>query len=179
MKKKVLILLGIMMLFLVSCGKHPVEKDVENTLKLLQTGDMEKISKETGGLFSSKTSPEMVEALSQGFKKITYKINKTTVNSDEVIVNITMKAPDLGGLSSEVSKKMVASFQKMKGKSKDEITAESEKMMAELIKERIASDKSNEKTIDVVYKKVDGAWSVDLNRSREFLNMMTLNMMGI
>ena len=164
MKKKVLILLGIMMLFLVSCGKHPVEKDVENTLKLLQTGDMEKISKETGGLFSSKTSPEMVEALSQGFKKITYKINKTTVNSDEVIVNITMKAPDLGGLSSEVSKK---------------ITAESEKMMAELIKERIASDKSNEKTIDVVYKKVDGAWSVDLNRSREFLNMMTLNMMGI
>ena len=74
---------------------------------------------------------------------------------------------------------MVASFQKMKGKSKDEITAESEKMMAELIKERIASDKSNEKTIDVVYKKVDGAWSVDLNRSREFLNMMTLNMMGI
>ena len=68
----------------------------ENTLKLLQTGDMEKISKETGGLFSSKTSPEMVEALSQGFKKITYKINKTTVNSDEVIVNITMKAHDLG-----------------------------------------------------------------------------------
>ena len=111
MKKRILIILGIIMMFIVSCGgKHPAVKDFEDNMKIVQSGDLNKISESSGRVFSSDVTPEMKSALGEGFKKITYKINKTTVNKDEILINVTMKSPDLGELRKELSQKMVASM---------------------------------------------------------------------
>ena len=45
MKKRILIILGIIMMFIVSCsGKHPAVKDFEDNMKMVQSGDTKKIS---------------------------------------------------------------------------------------------------------------------------------------
>ena len=111
MKKRILIILGIMMMFIVSCGgKHPAVKDFEDNMKIVQSGDLNKISNGSNKAFPSDVSPEMAATLGEGFKKITYKINKTTVNKDEVLINVTMKSPDLGGFMKELSQKIVGSL---------------------------------------------------------------------
>ena len=52
MKKRILIILGIMMMFIVSCGgKHPAVKDFEETMKNLQSGDVSKLSEGPDKIF--------------------------------------------------------------------------------------------------------------------------------
>ena len=177
MKKRILIILGIIMMFIVRCGgKHPAVKDFEDNMKIVQSGDFDKISKESNKAFASNTSPEMNAALGEGFKKITYKINKTTVNNDEVLINVTMKSPDFSGFIKEMSQKIVGSLGQMQGKTEDEIGKEAEKISVELIKEKVKSGKTKEKTFDVVYKKKGDKWEPDPNANKDFFNILTMNM---
>ena len=180
MKKRILIILGIIMMFIVSCGgKHPAVKDFEDNMKIVQSGDLNKISESSGRVFSSDVTPEMKSALGEGFKKITYKINKTTVNKDEILINVTMKSPDLGELRKELSQKMVASMVQMQGKTEAQVEAEAEKISVQLIKEKVKSGKTKEKTFDVVYKKIGDKWNVAPSLNKDFLNIITMNMVGI
>lgn len=180
MKKRILIILGIIMMFIVSCGgKHPAVKDFEDNMKIVQSGDLNKISESSGRVFSSDVTPEMKSALGEGFKKITYKINKTTVNKDEILINVTMKSPDLGELRKELSQKMVASMVQMQGKTEAQVEAEAEKISVQLIEEKVKSGKTKEKTFDVVYKKIGDKWNVAPGLNKDFLNIITMNMVGI
>ena len=180
MKKRILIILGIIMMFIVSCGgKHPAVKDFEDNMKIVQSGDLNKISESSGRVFSSDVTPEMKSALGEGFKKITYKINKTTVNKDEILINVTMKSPDLGELRKELSQKMVASMVQMQGKTEAQVEAEAEKISVQLIKEKVKSGKTKEKTFDVVYKKIGDKWNVAPSLNKDFFNIITMNMVGI
>lgn len=180
MKKRILIILGIIIMFIVSCGgKHPAVKDFEDNMKIVQSGDLNKISESSGRVFSSDVTPEMKSALGEGFKKITYKINKTTVNKDEILINVTMKSPDLGELRKELSQKMVASMVQMQGKTEAQVEAEAEKISVQLIKEKVKSGKTKEKTFDVVYKKIGDKWNVAPGLNKDFLNIITMNMVGI
>ena len=180
MKKRILIILGIIIMFIVSCGgKHPAVKDFEDNMKIVQSGDLNKISESSGRVFSSDVTPEMKAALGEGFKKITYKINKTTVNKDEILINVTMKSPDLGELRKELSQKMVASMVQMQGKTEAQVEAEAEKISVQLIKEKVKSGKTKEKTFDVVYKKIGDKWNVAPGLNKDFLNIITMNMVGI
>ena len=180
MKKRILIILGIIMMFIVSCGgKHPAVKDFEDNMKIVQSGDFDKISKESNKAFASNTSPEMNAALGEGFKKITYKINKTTVNNDEVLINVTMKSPDLGGFMKELSQKIVGSLAQMQGKTEAQIGVEAEKISIELIKEKIKSGKTLEKTFDIVYRKTGDKWNPDPNANKDFFNILTMNMTSV
>ena len=168
------------MMFIVSCGgKHPAVKDFEDNMKIVQSGDLNKISESSGRVFSSDVTPEMKSALGEGFKKITYKINKTTVNKDEILINVTMKSPDLGELRKELSQKMVASMVQMQGKTEAQVEAEAEKISVQLIKEKVKSGKTKEKTFDVVYKKIGDKWNVAPSLNKDFLNIITMNMVGI
>ena len=177
MKKRILIILGIIMMFIVSCGgKHPAVKDFEDNMKIVQSGDLNKISESSGRVFSSDVTPEMKSALGEGFKKITYKINKTTVNKDEILINVTMKSPDLGELRKELSQKMVASMVQMQGKTEAQVEAEAEKISVELIKEKVKSGKTKEKTFDVVYKKKGDKWEPDPTANKNFFNILNMNM---
>jgi len=144
MKKRILIILGIMMMFIVSCGgKHPAVKDFEETMKNLQSGDVSKLSEGPDKIFESNINPEMKTALTEGLKKITYKINKTTENKDknEVIINVTMKSPDLSGVMKELFEKVAGLMAQMQGKTEKEIGEAAGKVATELIKERIKSGK--------------------------------------
>ena len=177
MKKRILIILGIMMMFIVSCGgKHPAVKDFEDNMKIVQSGDLNKISNGSNKIFSSDVTPEMKSALGEGFKKITYKINKTTVNKDEVLINVTMKSPDFSGFIKEMSQKIVGSLAQMQGKTEDQITKEAEKISVELIKEKVKSGKTKEKTFDVVYKKKGDKWEPDPTANKDFFDILTMNM---
>ena len=49
MKAKILILLS-MLLFVVSCGTHPAQKDFEEKMKIIQSGDMSKFGKSEGNV---------------------------------------------------------------------------------------------------------------------------------
>ena len=46
----------------------------------------------------------------------------------------------------------------------------------ELIKERIKSGKTKEKTFDVVYTKKDDKWSPDVASNKDYFEMLTMNM---
>lgn len=180
MKKRILIILGIIMMFIVSCGgKHPAVKDFEDNMKIVQSGDTNKISDGSNKTFSSDVTPEMKAALGEGFKKITYKINKTTVNKDEVLINVTMQSPDLSGYIKEISQKIVGSLGQMQGKTEDEIGKEAEKISVELIKEKVKSGKTKEKTFDVLYKKTGDKWEPDPNANKELFDMLTMNMANV
>jgi len=179
MKKRILIILGIMMMFIVSCGgKHPAVKDFEETMKNLQSGDVSKLSEGPDKIFESNINPEMKTALTEGLKKITYKINKTTENKDknEVIINVTMKSPDLSGVMKELFEKVAGLMAQMKGKTEKEIGEAAGKVATELIKERIKSGKTKEKTFDVVYTKKDDKWSPDVASNKDYFEMLTMNM---
>ena len=177
MKKRILIILGIIMMFIVSCGgKHPAVKDFEDNMKIVQSGDLNKISNGSNKAFPSDVSPEMTATLGEGFKKITYKINKTTVNKDEVLINVTMKSPDFSGFIKEMSQKIVGSLGQMQGKTEDQITKEAEKISVELIKEKVKSGKTKEKTFDVLYKKTGDKWEPDSTANKDLFDMLTMNM---
>ena len=177
MKKRILIILGIIMMFIVSCGgKHPAVKDFEDNMKIVQSGDLNKISNGSNKAFPSDVTPEMKSALGEGLKKITYKINKTTVNKDEVLINVTMKSPDFSGFIKEMSQKIVGSLGQMQGKTEAQITKEAEKISVELIKEKVKSGKTKEKTFDVVYKKKGDKWEPDPTANKDFFDILTMNM---
>ena len=120
----------------------------------------------------------MKTALTEGLKKITYKINKTTENKDknEVIINVTMKSPDLSGVMKELFEKVAGLMAQMQGKTEKEIGEAAGKVATELIKERIKSGKTKEKTFDVVYTKKDDKWSPDVASNKDYFEMLTMNM---
>ena len=47
MKAKILILLS-MLLFVVSCGTHPAQKEFERQMKVIQSGNLSKFGKASG-----------------------------------------------------------------------------------------------------------------------------------
>jgi len=92
MKKILSIIVGlILMLTLASCqnGKKFAENDFKASMEALRKGDFSKLN-------SDKESVEALQVFSGAYKKLTYKINKVTEESkDKVLVNVTMKYPDL------------------------------------------------------------------------------------
>ena len=109
--KKILSVLILIFLTIVSCGgKHITQKDFENSMNALQKGDTSILAG------NDSETAEAVKIFSDAYKKITYKINKVTVNDNESILNVTMKSPVLTGVIQEVQKKIYAKCQKLDGK---------------------------------------------------------------
>ena len=92
MKAKILILLS-MLLFVVSCGTHPAQKDFDNKMKEIQTGNIHTFdSIGLWGTFTKDISKD--STFSKGMKKITYRINNIKVKENIAIINVFIKAPD-------------------------------------------------------------------------------------
>ena len=89
MKAKILILLS-MLLFVVSCGTHPAQKDFEEKMKIIQSGDMSKFGKTEGNV--NVILEEFGKIYGKGMKKITYKINKVQAKGNTAIINVSLKA---------------------------------------------------------------------------------------
>ena len=67
-------------------------------------------------------------------------------------------------------------FTRFTGKKEKEIGEAAGKVATELIKERIKSGKTKEKTFDVVYTKKDDKWSPDVASNKDYFEMLTMNM---
>ena len=81
----------------ISCGRDAVAKRMfEQHMKIIQSGDMNKIKKWD----SSMNTPEIGIVL-EGFKKITYKINKVETKDKTATVNVTIKYPDYSTFENE------------------------------------------------------------------------------
>ena len=175
MKKRILLLLSFLLLFIISCGKNAAVKDFEESMKVIQSG---KYVNEVQTGLDEKT----LAAISSAGKKITYKVNKTDVQKDTVTINVTMKSPDL----SDIPSKLVQELSSLKpeqllGKSEEELKKIGTEATEKLITQELNSGnlKYMEKTFDVVYKKNGNKWDLDPMANIEFLNMTSYGMMNL
>ena len=111
-----------------------------------------------------------------GYKKITYKINKVTTNNNESILNVTMKSPALTGVVEEIQKKSMQNLDKLMGKSGKELEEESKKIFSEVISQKLNSPdlKYNEETFDVIYTKKGNTWEISPEKNEKLLKALTL-----
>ena len=177
-KKSLFVLIAMLMLFVVSCGgKHPAVRDFEKSMKLISTGDLDKIP--NGKEQFRGLSAETAKAFVSGYKKMTYKINKTDVKKDTVTINVTMKSPDLSDVMPEYMQKVATSQKNFVGKTQQEIQNEVEKMLQQIISDKL-NDKNlkyNEKTFDVIYHKNGKGWILSANENPEYAELMTFGLM--
>ena len=169
--KKILSVLILIFLTIVSCGgKHITQKDFENSMNALQKGDTSILAG------NDSETAEAVKIFSDAYKKITYKINKVTVNDNESILNVTMKSPVLTGVIQEVQKKSMQNAKNLMGKSGKELEEESKKMLSEVISQKLNSPdlKYNEKTFDVIYTKKGNTWELNSEKNAKFQKVVTL-----
>ena len=169
--KKILSVLILIFLTIVSCGgKHITQKDFENSMNALQKGDTSILAG------NDSETAEAVKIFSDGYKKITYKINKVTVNDNESILNVTMKSPVLTGVIQEVQKKSMQNAKNLMGKSGKELEEESKKMLSEVISQKLNSPdlKYNEETFDVIYTKKGNTWELNSEKNAKFQKVVTL-----
>ena len=169
--KKILSVLILIFLTIVSCGgKHITQKDFENSMNALQKGNTSILAG------NDSETAEAVKIFSDAYKKITYKINKVTVNDNESILNVTMKSPALTGVIEEIQKKSMQNLDKLMGKSGKELEEESKKIFSEVISQKLNSPdlKYNEETFDVIYTKKGNTWEISPEKNEKLLKALTL-----
>ena len=169
--KKILSVLILILLTIVSCGgKHATQKDFENTMASLQKGNISSL------VGNDKETAEALMLFTDGYKKITYKINKVTTNNNESILNVTMKSPALTGVMEEIQKKSMQNLDKLMGKSGKELEEESKKIFSEVISRKLNSPdlKYNEETFDVIYTKKGNTWEISPEKNEKLLKALTL-----
>ena len=169
--KKILSVLILILLTIVSCGgKHATQKDFENTMASLQKGNVSSL------VGNDKETAEALMLFTDGYKKITYKINKVTTNNNESILNVTMKSPTLTGVMEEIQKKSMQNLDKLMGKSGKELEEESKKIFSEVISQKLNSPdlKYNEETFDVIYTKKGNTWEISPEKKEKLLKALTL-----
>lgn len=180
--KKTIVLLVFAIFFAISCGgKHPAVKNFEKEMSILQSGDIEKMPNVKSNEEFKKLNEDTFETLKNGYKKITYKVNKVETDKNTAKINVTMKSPDLTNLVQDALQKIMStSPNEMAGKSQEELNKMGEKIMVDLIKEKLSSSnaKYREKTFDVIYKKDGSEWTIDPTENSEFFDMTTFGMLS-
>lgn len=173
MKKYILLLLS-MILMTISCGRDAVAKRMfEQHMKIIQSGDMNKIKKWD----SSMNTPEIGIVL-EGFKKITYKINKVETKDKTATVNVTIKYPDYSPFENEFHNMIAEKYKSSNIASKSEtdkiVVQEVTKFFNEKIKENKLS--YSEKTINIILEKQGNNWVLDGEKNLEFVSILTLGL---
>ena len=174
---KKLLLLVIILMSIVSCGKPEAQKEFEKLVNILQKGDAKEL-KTIDINFDKK------EAFSRifltGYKKLTYKVNKTVVKGDVATINVTMKSPDLSVYVEEYMQQLFSIAFVASNMTKQESDELMEKTSANFFETKLKSKdlKYLEKTVDVVYKKNGKKWEIDDKNptNKEYQNMMLFGM---
>lgn len=174
MKKLLSIILGLfVMLTIVSCqnNKKAVEKDLVNSIEALKKGDFSSIKSDT-------EDREALEIFREGYPKLTYKINNIREDGkDKVIVNITMKYPNLKSAVEIFKKKVLSNAMELKKRSNADMENEIKKLMKESINEKLKDPdlKYSEETFDVTYVKKSGKWLASDGDNEQFIKAITFN----
>lgn len=172
MKVKILILLS-MLLFVVSCGTHPAQKEFERQMKVIQSGNLSKFGKAGGDV--AIILDQFSKMYGEGMKKITYKINKVEAKGDTATINVTIKSPDLKPYMPELQSRMSEKLSKAMPKNNEELQSQ----ILELFNEKFNSKdlKYTEKTLDVKYVKNGKEWEMS-DENEEFFKILTFGLMN-
>ena len=110
MKKIFSIIVGLILIFTItSCqnDKKIIENDLKNLIEFTRNGGY-KLSTQ------DKMAGITFAAIDEGYKKMSYKINKTKKeNKNKIIVNITIKYPDLSEAIEIFKKKILEERQRL------------------------------------------------------------------
>ena len=178
MRKILSIIIGlVLMSTITSCQneKKLVENDIKNIIEVSKKGDFKSLK---GSEMFVMTS----EAMGEGYKKMSYKINKITKeNKNKIIVNITMKYPDLSESVKIFKNKVLEERQRLLKSSNPTVMSNEEilKLSMQFLKESI-NEKLNdpnlkyfEETFDIVYTKNNDNW--EMQDSPQFNKAMIFN----
>ena len=174
MKAKILILLSIL-LFVVSCGTHPAQKDFEEKMKIIQSGDMSKFGKAEGNV--STILENFSKIYGEGMKKITYKVNKVESKGNIAIINVSLKAPDLTSYVGELQNRLSERMSKSMPQTNAELQKQVIQIGKEFFDEKFDSKdlKYSEKTLDVKYIKNGKDWVIS-DENEEFFKIITFGL---
>jgi hypothetical protein len=154
-------------------GKEAAETIFKEAIGFFQKGDY-------ASQITDKDELETTKAFSEAFKKVTYTINNVTENGDKVVLNVTLKAPDLSEIRTLLNQKAEKEAQQMKGKSatEEELNQKIFEWMKELINQKLKDPdlKYIEETFDIPYTKVNGEWTVPDEMDPKFNKVMNFNM---
>ena len=174
MKAKILILLS-MLLFVVSCGTHPAQKDFEEKMKIIQSGDMSKFGKTEGNV--NVILEEFGKIYGKGMNKIPYKINKVQAKGNTAIINVSLKAPDLTSYVGELQNRLSERMSKSMPQTNAELQKQVIQIGKEFFDEKFDSKdlKYSEKTLDVKYIKNGKDWVIS-DENEEFFKIITFGL---
>ena len=179
MKKILSIIVGLILISTItSCqnDKKIVENDVKNLIEFTRNGGY-KLSNH------DKMAAITFEAIDEGYKKMSYKINKTKKeNKNKIIVNITIKYPDLSEAIEIFKKKILEERQRLLRspnpivRSEDEIIKLTTQFLKESVNEKLNDSNLRyfEETFDIVYVKHNDNW--EMQESPQFSKAMFFNL---
>lgn len=152
-------------------GKEAAENTLKEVINILQKGEYSSIT-------TDKNELESMNLFKEAYKKITYKVNSAIETQNKVILNVTMKYPDLSEIKLLVNKKVTDNAQQLKGSSEAVIEEKTMKWMKEFIDQKLNDSnlKYSEKTFDIIYTNVNGEWIQSDETSSDFNKVMTFNM---
>ena len=152
-------------------GKEAAENTLKEVIDILQKGDYSSIT-------TDKNELDSMSLFKEAYKKISYKINNTTETQGKVVLNVTMKYPDLSEIKTLVNKKVVDNAQQLKGQSEASIEKQTMKWMKEFIDQKLNNSnlKYSEKTFDLTYTNVNGEWTQSNEANSDFNKVMTFDM---
>lgn len=179
MKKIFSIIVGLILISTItSCqnDKKIIENDLKNLIEFTRNGGY-KLSNH------DKMAGITFEAIDEGYKKMSYKINKTTEeNKNKIIVNITIKYPDLSGAIEIFKNKILEERQRLLKSPNPTVRSDDEmiKLTTQFLKESV-NEKLNdpnlryfEETFDIVYVKHNDNW--EMQDSPQFNKAMLFNL---
>ena len=179
MKKIFSIIVGLILIFTItSCqnDKKIIENDLKNLIEFTRNGGY-KLSNH------DKMAGITFEAIDEGYKKMSYKINKTKKeNKNKIIVNITIKYPDLSEAIEIFKKKILEERQRLLQSSNPTVRSEEEmiKLTTQFLKESVNAKLNDtnlryfEETFDIVYVKHNDNW--EMQESPQFSKAMFFNL---
>ena len=151
-------------------GKEIAESILKGTIESLQKGDY-------SSMITDKDELEAMNIFSNAYKKINYKVNNVTETQDKVVLNVTMKYPDLSEIPTLVNKKVINNVQQLQGKSDAIIEQQTMKWMKELVDQKLNDTnlKYLEETFDMTYVKVNDEWTTQNEENLNFNRVMKFN----
>ena len=179
MKKIFSIIVGLILISTItSCqnDKKIIENDLKNLIEFTRNGGYKSLN-------NDKMATITFEAIDEGYKKMSYKINKTKKeNKNKIIVNITIKYPDLSEAIEIFKKKILEERQRLLQSPNPTVRSEDEviKLTTQFLKESVNEklDDPNlryfEETFDIVYLKHNNNW--EMQESPQFSKAMFFNL---
>ncbi len=175
MKKILLLISGLILMFTIAgCqnAKDAVKQSFEKDMESFKKGDF-------SGLSISKENVEILQMFTEGYKKMTYTINKVTEEDGgkKIVVNVTMKYPDLAELPAGLEEVMKESAPELEGKSKEEILAATKNTLKSMVDVAFKQPdlKFAEGTFDVTYVKNGDKWDIPDQGNEAFIKAISLN----